>query len=94
MDVHKEATDFLSGLLKQRQADRAIISREQAPKFLAGFKADGRVVWTHDVRLARKFDQGSTELGGLSACCAGWRKLKSWLQRRRGRLARKIHLIA
>jgi hypothetical protein len=61
--VHRAAVDFLLGELKQRQADRVIIARVQAPKYLVGFKVSGAAVWAHDVRLARKFDNGSVELG-------------------------------
>lgn len=53
--VHREAADFLSGLWKQRQADRVIIGRQQAPRYLVGFKASGAAVWAHNQRLARKF---------------------------------------
>jgi hypothetical protein len=63
MSVHEEAAAFLAGLLKQRRADRVVITRHPAPKYLVGFKSSGAAVWAHDVRLARKFDQGSTELG-------------------------------
>jgi hypothetical protein len=69
--VHREAADFLSGLLRQRQADRVIISRQQAPKFLVGFKPSGVAVWTHDVRLAKRFDAGSLELSDAVGALRG-----------------------
>jgi hypothetical protein len=71
MGVHKTAVDFLLGELKQRQADRVIIARTEAPKYLVGFKASGAAVWAHDQRLARKFDQASTELGEAVAALRG-----------------------
>jgi len=61
--VHREAADFLSGLLKQRQADRVIVVRQLAQMYLVGFKTSGAAVWSHDQRLAKKFGQASTELG-------------------------------
>src|SRR5271154_4037796 len=62
-DVHREAAYFLSGLLKQRQADRVIVVRQQAPKYLVGFKASGAAVWSHEAKLGKRFDVGSVELG-------------------------------
>jgi hypothetical protein len=60
--VHREAADFLSGLLKQRQADRVVIARQLAPKYLVGFKSSGAAVFGYDVKLAKRFDVGSVEL--------------------------------
>jgi hypothetical protein len=70
-DVHSEAADFLSGLLRQRQADRVVIARQQAPKYLVGFNSSGLAVWTHDVRLAKKFDVGSVELSEAVSALKG-----------------------
>jgi hypothetical protein len=70
-DVHREAAVFLSGLLKQRQADRVIVVREQAPKYLVGFKASGAAVFGYDVKLAKRFDAGGVELGEAVALLHG-----------------------
>jgi hypothetical protein len=70
-DVHREAADFLSGLLKQRQADRVIVVRQQAPKYLVGFKSSGAAVFGYDVKLARRFDNGSVELGEAMGALRG-----------------------
>jgi hypothetical protein len=65
--VHREAADFLSGLLKQRQADRVVIARQLAPKHLVGFKSSGAAVLGYDVKLAKRFDVGSVELEAVGA---------------------------
>jgi hypothetical protein len=63
MGVHKTAVDFLLGELRQRQVGRVIIARVQAPIYLVGFKASGAAVFGYDVKLAKKFEAGCTELG-------------------------------
>jgi hypothetical protein len=62
-DVNKDAAAFLSGLLKQRQADRVIITRQQAPKYFVGFKASGAAVWSYSASMAKRFESGCVELG-------------------------------
>jgi|HubBroStandDraft_6_1064221.scaffolds.fasta_scaffold07130_2 hypothetical protein len=62
-DVNREASAFLSGLWKQRQADRVIVVRQQAPKYRVGFKASGAAGWAHEAKLAKRFGVGSVELG-------------------------------
>jgi hypothetical protein len=61
--VHKEAATFLTGLWKQRQADRVIITRQQAPKYLVGFKASSAAVWSYSPSMAKRFESGCVELG-------------------------------
>jgi hypothetical protein len=61
-DVHRKAADYLSGLLKQRQADRVVVVRQQAPKYLVGFKTSGAAVWSYSAQIAKRFDGGSVEL--------------------------------
>jgi hypothetical protein len=61
MAVHRVAV--LLGELRQRRADRVIVVRQQAPKYLVGFKSSGAAVFGYDVKLAKKFEAGCTELG-------------------------------
>jgi hypothetical protein len=74
--VHREAAAFLSGLLKQRQADRVIVVRHQAPKYLVGFKASGAAVFGYDMKLAKRFDAGSVEFSEAVGALRGWRMWK------------------
>jgi len=42
--------------------ERVVVQREEAPPYLAGFKASGRPVFTHDLKLAMSWDTNSFKL--------------------------------
>ena len=48
------------------------MARRQAPRYLLGFKPSGAAVFGFDVKLAKRFDAGSAELGEALSALRGF----------------------
>ena len=55
-----EETETL--VLADSHVARVVIARQEAPHYLAGIKPSGRVIFTHDMRLAVSYDANSLKL--------------------------------